>query len=185
MRHLAANELHPSVAASTVASPPPLGRVPAENDYLSYLRAHFRVGPIIGALLFWGLAVLLYVLAMNSAHADSDHDQPPAYFTPVACYDLVQDVGRMIAWARWEQGLSLEKARSAEFRDGTPVWVKDLVQAWITDAYEWKVTQEQIRQWAGELGNVDNLPQVIKLDVHQTIAIWMRRIARQCNSRQA
>jgi hypothetical protein len=54
------------------------------------------------------------------------------------------------------------------------------VQEWIADAYQWRANEEQIRQWAAELGSVDDLPSAERLSVHETIAIWMRRIARQC-----
>ncbi len=44
---------------------------------------------------------------------------------------------------------------------------------------------ELIRQWAAELGSVDDLPSAEGLSVHETIAIWMRRIARRCGERDA
>jgi hypothetical protein len=56
----------------------------------------------------------------------------------------------------------------------------DLVQGWIADAYEWRATDEQVLQWARELGNAEDLPHADRLTVSETIAIWMRRIARQC-----
>jgi len=101
------------------------------------------------------------------------------------CYELVQDAGRMIAWARWEQGFSLEKTRAAPFPANTPPWMVALVQDWITDAYQWQATDEQILQWASELGNVDDLPHAAQLSRHETIAIWMRHIARQGTARSA
>ena len=88
----------------------------------------------------------------------------------------------MVAWARWEKRFSLEKIRSAEFGEKTPVWVVNRVQTWITDAYTWEVTDEQVQQWALELGNGEDLPRASGLTVHQTIAIWLRRISRQCDS---
>jgi len=109
----------------------------------------------------------------------------PQEFNPAACYGLVQDAGRQIAWARWERGFSVEKTRSAVLRDGTPEWAADLEQDWIGDAYEWHASDEQIRQWAAELGSVDNLPSAEELSVHEAIAIWMRRIGRQCSERAA
>jgi len=87
----------------------------------------------------------------------------------------------MIAWARWERQFPLEKTLSGRFPDGTPAWAVDLVGGWITDAYQWRVTDEQVYEWAAELGNVDNLPHADRLSVHETIAIWMRRIGRQCS----
>ena len=91
----------------------------------------------------------------------------------------------MIAWARWEQHFPLEKTRSAPFPPNTPPWMIELVQEWITDAYQWQATDEQILQWASELGNVENLPHPAQLSAHETIAIWMRHIARQCSARSA
>jgi hypothetical protein len=98
----------------------------------------------------------------------------------MACYQLVQDAGRMIAWARWEQGMAFETVRAAELRRNKPAWMIDLVQGWIADAYEWRATDEQVLQWARELGNAEDLPHADRLTVSETIAIWMRRIARQC-----
>jgi hypothetical protein len=109
------------------------------------------------------------------------YEPPPAEFSAVACYGLVDAAGRSIAWARWEKHLSLEKTRSAPFRANTPLWAIELVNGWIEDAYQWRATDTQIRQWASELGSVDDLPSADALSVHETIAIWMRRIARQCN----
>jgi hypothetical protein len=60
----------------------------------------------------------------------------------------------------------------------------DLVQEWITDAYQWQATDDQILQWASELGNVQDLPHADRLNVHETTAIWLRRIARQCQARR-
>ena len=111
------------------------------------------------------------------------NEPPPPDYTAAACYGLVQNTGRAIAWARWEKGLSLEKTRSASFRAGTPGWVIDLVNGWIDDAYQWRVTDQQIRQWGAELGSVDDLPSAEALSVHEKIAIWMRRIGRQCDER--
>jgi hypothetical protein len=131
--------------------------------------------------------LLTCMLAAPLAHAGSGrgHDRQPQDFNLVACYQLVQHEGRMIAWARWEEGFSLEKTRSGGFRDGTPAWMIDMVRAWIADAYQWQATDEQIRQWAEELGNADDLPSAQRLTTHETIAIWMRRIARHCDGRQA
>jgi hypothetical protein len=109
------------------------------------------------------------------------NEPPPPDYSAAACYGLVQNAGRAIAWARWEKGLSLEKTRSAPFRANTPNWVIDLVKGWIDDAYQWRATDQQIRQWAAELGSVDDLPSAEALSVHEKIAIWMRRIGRQCD----
>jgi hypothetical protein len=118
---------------------------------------------------------------LAQAGSAKGHGSVPATFDRVACYQLVQHEGRMIAWARWEEKFSLEKIRSGQFGQGTPPWIIDMVQAWIADAYTWSVSDEQIRQWAEELGNTDNLPSASQLSVHETIAIWMRRIGHQCN----
>ena len=132
----------------------------------------------------WLHVVVLCCLTLPQAHADSGRpsDRTPPKFDLAACYQLVRYEGRMIAWARWEERVTLEAARSAPFADGTPTWVVDLVGGWIADAYAWQPTDEQIWQWAAELGNTDNLPDAQHLSKHETIAIWLRRIARQCNS---
>jgi len=113
------------------------------------------------------------------------YESPVTEFSVAACYGLVQAAGRPIAWARWEKHLSLDKTRSAPFRANTPDWVIDLVKGWIDDAYQWRVTDAQIRQWAAELGSEEDLPSADALSVHQTIAIWMRRLGRQCEERDA
>jgi hypothetical protein len=88
----------------------------------------------------------------------------------------------MIAWARWEGRLSRADVQSAKIREGTPPWIVELVQLWIVDAYEWRATDDQVFQWAAELGNTSRLPRASELSKHETIAIWMRRIARQCDN---
>jgi hypothetical protein len=137
-----------------------------------------RLAPIRGLL---GLACA--VLAQPAA-ADPTYDPgpPPESFTVPACYRLARSEGRMIAWARWEQGFSLEKTRSGQVAAGTPDWMIRILEAWITDAYSWQVTDEQIYQWAAELGNTAHLPSAQRVSRHETIAIWMRRIARQCQA---
>jgi hypothetical protein len=170
-------EIPPVTLAHAVEDPA------VDQEFRRYVRAHFALWPILTACLVWMLAFVFYAFIATRADAapmpkHGDISQP---FSPVACYQLVQDAGRMIAWARWEQGLSLEKARSSGFRAGTPDWMVDLVQTWISDAYQWRATDEQIREWAAELGNVDNLPGADQLSAHQSIAIWLRRTARQCN----
>ena len=109
------------------------------------------------------------------------YEAPPAEFSAAACYGLVQAAGRPIAWARWEKHLSLSETRAAPFRPNTPPWVIDLVKGWVEDAYQWRATDEQIHQWAAELGSVEDLPSVDTLSVHERIAIWMRRLGRLCD----
>lgn len=116
----------------------------------------------------------------GAARADEDTPPLPAHYEESACHALVMDAGRMIAWARWEQRMALDKVRASPFRDGTPDWVVSLVGDWITDAYEWKATDEQVFQWAAELGSTKFLPKAAQLTKHETIAIWLRRIARGC-----
>jgi hypothetical protein len=129
----------------------------------------------------WGSLALCCSLLAPAAFADPEGPRDtPAEFTRMACYDLVQHEGRMIAWGRWEQGFSQERMRSAPFAPNTPEWMVSMVQRWIADAYSWQVTDEQVYQWAAELGNTSDLPQASSLSQHQTIAIWMRRIAREC-----
>lgn len=132
----------------------------------------------------WGLLGVLCAIVAQPATADPSYDSgpPPESFTLPACYQLARSEGRMIAWARWEQGFSLEKARSGQFAEGTPDWMIRIVDAWIVDAYSWRVTDDQIYQWAAELGNTDRLPSAQRVSRHETIAIWMRRIASQCRA---
>ncbi|HZP86706.1 MAG TPA: hypothetical protein VFB54_07780 [Burkholderiales bacterium] len=120
----------------------------------------------------------------SAAHADPvpANDRMSDAFSLRACYQMVQHEGRMIAWARWEQGLSHEKTRQGKFPEGTPGWMVDIVNAWIDDAYAWRVTDAQIRSWAEELGDASNLPSADKISVHETIAIWMRRLGRDCDA---
>ena len=187
MRHLAANGLRRFGAVPAVASTAPATCANAREEYRHYLRAHLRMRPILTACVVWGLVLLCYFVMMAPAKADpvrsDDHTQ--YQFTAAMCYELVQDAGRMVAWARWEKGFPLDKTRSAPFPANTPPWMVDMVQAWITDAYQWQATDEQILVWASELGNVEDLPHAGQLSVHETIAIWMRRIARQCDARRA
>jgi hypothetical protein len=184
MRHLATNGPHRPAAVPAIASPARLSHAGNDTDYHSYVQAHARTRPILTAFAVWGIVLACYFILLAPAKADPLPDQARA-FNPVMCYELVQDAGRMIAWARWEQGFSLEKTRSAPFPPDTPIWMLTLVQDWITDAYQWQVTDEQILQWAAELGSTDNLPRATQLSSHETIAIWMRRIARQCSARSA
>jgi hypothetical protein len=130
------------------------------------------------------LALLVSAAGAPPAQADPEGHDYTTYpqFTRLACHELVQDTGRMIAWARWEGRLSREKLQSAKMPESTPPWIIELVQVWIADAYEWRATDDQVFQWAAELGNTDGLPRANQLSEHETIAIWMRRIARQCDS---
>jgi len=104
--------------------------------------------------------------------------------TPAACKQLVWDAGRMVAWARWDKGLPLERTRSVSFPPDTPAWMVAQVQNWITDAYQWQPTDDQVFEWAAELGNVEDLPRADRLSKHVTTAIWLRRIARMCTQRR-
>jgi len=134
-----------------------------------------------------GILLALLFSASMAPRPVAAHDQESVApdFNAVACYQLVQDTGRRIAWARWEQRSPVEKIRSVVLRDGTPSWAITLVKEWVTDAYEWQPSDEQVRQWAAELGSVDHLPRAEQLSVHEAIAIWMRRIGRQCSERAA
>ena len=157
--------------------------MPTQRDCLKHTDARPSARPTHHTALCWGLTLLLCAFVVPLAQADPARDPRgmPNQFSTAACYELVQDAGRMIAWARWERRFPLEKARSGGFRDDTPAWAIDLVGGWIADAYQWQVTDEQVFEWAAELGSVENLPHADRLTVHETIAIWMRRIARQCN----
>jgi hypothetical protein len=132
-----------------------------------------------------GVALLLIVAPFAPlAHADEERSAPPPDFNVRACQEMVRHEGRMIAWARWEQGFPLQKTRSAKLADGAPRWAVELVRTWIGDAYAWRVSDANVRQWAQELGNADNLPKASQLTPHETIAIWLRRIARDCDARK-
>jgi hypothetical protein len=184
MSHLATNGPHRPAAVSAIASPVRLSHAGTDTDYHSYVQAHARARPILTACAVWGIVLACYFVLLAPAKADPMPNHTGA-LTRGTCYELVQDAGRMIAWARWEQGFSLEKTRSAQFPPDTPPWMLSLVQDWITDAYQWQVTDEQVLQWAAELGNTDDLPPATQLSRHETIAIWIRRIARQCSARSA
>lgn len=128
------------------------------------------------------LSIAALGAATPSAYADPEPVALPSEFTRPACYGVAYREGRMIAWARWEQQYSLAKARQVGFAEGTPVWAMQLVNAWVEDAYVWKVTDEQILRWAQELGDISSLPRADKLSVHETIAIWMRHLAMDCDA---
>ena len=151
----------------------------ASREFFSQLPAFATINRGIVLTLLLG-ACFTHLPRGASAH---EYAPPVGEFNTVACYGLVGEAGRAIAWARWEKRLPLEKTRSAPFRANTPAWVVDLVQGWVDDAYAWRASDEQIQQWATELGSVDSLPSADALSVHETIAIWMRRIGRQCNER--
>jgi hypothetical protein len=119
---------------------------------------------------------------LRRASLESSTGPVPEEFTRPACYQLARREGRMIAWARWEEGYSLERTQAGSFAAGTPYWMVRIVETWIADAYSWQVTNEQIYEWAKELGNTDDLPSATGLNRHVQIAIWMRRIARQCEA---
>jgi hypothetical protein len=139
--------------------------------------------PIRNTGILLGLLLSVFMAQAPRAEAANSQEGAPPEFNAAACYRLVQDAGRQIAWARWEQRFPVDKIRSAVLRDGTPSWATDLVKYWITDAYEWEPSDQQIQQWAAELGSVDHLPSAEQLSVHEAIAIWMRRLGRQCGER--
>jgi len=145
---------------------------------------HARSCRAIRTARVWAPMLLSWILMAPLAGAESapGHDRAPQAFNVAACYRLVQHEGRMVAWARWEQGFSLEQMRSGQFGASTPPWIVDMVQAWILDAYAWHATDEQVREWAQELGNTKDLPSTSQLTVHETIAIWMRRMGQQCET---
>lgn len=134
----------------------------------------------IAAAAVLGLAALGAL--SPSAYADPGPEPLPNGFTRPACYGVAYREGRMIAWARWEQKYSLARMREVDFAEGTPAWAMQLVNAWVEDAYTWKATDEQIRRWAQELGDTSFLPRADTLSVHETIAIWMRHLARDCDA---
>ncbi len=126
------------------------------------------------------------MLAFAPAAADPRNPyQLPEQFDRAVCYWVAQQVGRTIAWARWEQHYTEAKTRAVGFGQGTPAWVTEVVGDWITDAYAWQPTDEQVRVWAEELGDVAEVPHANQLTRDQTIAVWMRRIGRDCDAREA
>ncbi len=151
--------------------------------------SEWRPTPAARPLHLRAIAGLAGVLALMSPAAsipmaraapEASDDGVPQAFDTAACYQLVQDTGRIIAWARWELGASEDKV-VAQFEEGTPEWIVDLTDRWIADAYHWKVTDDQVQQWASELGDGAAWPRAEELTTPQTIAIWLRRIARQCH----
>ena len=124
------------------------------------------------------LAILLTTVLIADAGAASEtrDEVAPPVFDAAACYQLVNDTGRKIAWARWELGAPEDNV-VVRFDDDTPEWIVDLTQRWIEDAYHWQVTEEQVRQ----LDGASWLSASPELTTPQTIALWLRRIARQCS----
>jgi hypothetical protein len=97
-----------------------------------------------------------------------------------SCYELARDTGRQIAWARWERGISREDIRTAKVAGHLPDATVARIKGWIEEAYSWSPDDKDIYQWAAELGLVEDLPTTATLTKHETIGIWMRRLARQC-----
>jgi len=129
---------------------------------------------------------LAALLCSTPAAAQSPNPyQLPDRFDRTVCYWIAQNVGRTIAWARWEQDYTEAKTRAAALGQGTPDWVIALVSDWIGDAYAWRATDEQVRTWAEELGNVEDIPAAASLSRYETIAVWMRRIGRDCDARES
>jgi hypothetical protein len=131
------------------------------------------------AALF-ALTFLAVLAPLARAASDESGMVAPPLFDTAACYQLVQDTGRMIAWARWELGAP-ENAVVVRFDDGTPEWIVDLTERWVEDAYHWEITDDQVRQWASELGEYAESSRADQLTTPQTIAVWLRRIALQCH----
>jgi hypothetical protein len=129
------------------------------------------------------LVFLAALMPMARAAPEERDDGTPEVLDAAACYQLVQDTGRMIAWARWELGAP-ESNVVVRFEDDTPEWIVDLTNRWIADAYHWEATDDQIRQWTTELGEGTGSSRADQLTTPQTIAIWLRRIARQCSEQR-
>lgn len=143
---------------------------------------HLRaIAGLAGVLALISLAASI---PMARAALEPSGDGVPQVFDTLACYQLVQDTGRMIAWARWEVGASEDRV-VVQFEEHTPEWIVDLTNRWIADAYHWEVTDDQVRQWATELGDRTASLRAGELTRHQTIAVWLRRIARQCREQHA
>jgi hypothetical protein len=126
------------------------------------------------------LALLAVLMPMARAAPDEGGEGTPQVFDTAACYQLVQDTGRMIAWARWELRAP-QASVMVRFEDDTPEWIVDLTHRWIEDAYHWEATDDQIRQLASEPGDGIGSSRADELTAPQTIAIWLRRIAQQCS----
>jgi hypothetical protein len=121
------------------------------------------------------VALLTFVALMpvaGAAPGTSDQMEPPVVFDAAACYQLVNETGRKIAWARWE-ARAPESNVVARFDDDTPEWIVELTQRWIEDAYHWQASDDQPRSSDGA--------GAAELTTRETIVLWLRRIARQCN----
>lgn len=137
---------------------------------------------IRGAGLLRTLAAATFAAALTAAPLQSARaDAPPEQFDSSACYQLVGEAGRMIALARWEEGVPQEKLREKQRRQDAPGWMTDLVDNWITDAFQWQATDELIHQLAMELDYAGQLPRVDQLTKHQTMNLWMQHIAHNCD----
>ncbi len=140
--------------------------------------------PVLRSSPFLVTCTLVALLCSFPAAADPRNPyQLPDRFDRVVCYWVAQQVGRTIAWARWEQDYPEAKTRAAGLGQGTPPWVSEVVNDWIADAYAWQATDDQVRTWAEELGDVTEVPPADRLSRFQTIAVWMRRIGRDCDTR--
>jgi hypothetical protein len=73
-----------------------------------------------------GLVLSVALLSPGLATADPEAPPLPPRYNQSVCHALVMDAGRMIAWARWEQRLSLERVLTSPTRAGTPDWVAQL-----------------------------------------------------------
>jgi hypothetical protein len=130
---------------------------------------------LIGSVLAAGLCA-----GASQASAQDPGPPQPLGVDRLVCYRMVQDAGRWVAWARWEQRMPIDVARLRGPANGAPQARARLIDAWMDDAYRWQPTDEQVREWAEELGSAASVPHANELTVHETIAIWLRRTARAC-----
>lgn len=144
-----------------------------------------RATAVVGAprISTWTSAAFLFAILSSTvlvpdagAASEARDEAAPPVFDAAACYQLVSDTGRKIAWARWEIGAPEDNV-VVRFDDDTPEWIVDLTQRWIEDAYHWQATDDQVRQ----LGAAGALSPSQELTTPQTIALWLRRIALQCS----
>lgn len=123
------------------------------------------------------VASLLLAASLPAASAAPDRGAAlPQEFDAAACQQLVLDTGRMIAWVRWELGAP-EHSVVVQFEEQTPDWIIALTDRWMADAYHWQATDDQVRE---ALGDDTAASRAEELTTPQTIAVWMRRIARTC-----
>lgn len=94
---------------------------------------------VAAAMRYLQTAGIRAVWELRHASLESSTGPVPEEFTRPACYQLVRREGRMIAWARWEEGHSLERTQAGSFAAGTPDWMVRMVETWIADAYSWQV----------------------------------------------